>query len=322
MLRNEIAKLNTIRPNPYQNRQRTGLDAESLEKLARSIEQHELINPLVVFQKEGLFYLLAGERRWRAKCLLALVDQGWRWATAAEFVSGQGDAPRQHLVDAGAYFQESEVEIRIVDAPTSAEGKSLTVVENLQQWRPNPIEEAQGFQALLDEGMATAEVADLVCVPEKEVEHSVKLLELDPEIQEWVAEGKFPAKITAVRAILSISDREDRLGLAERAVTEGLKPTVIDQMCARYRKHKKRKPQKNNGAGAPLSIPVEEISSIVIHGPAGCRSISMCPDCAGHLFELMEECCPTCIRGGPSEACLTCDGFLEFAKLLFKDVQQ
>jgi len=111
----------SLRPNPH-NPRRTFSDAE-LDELAASLRERGIIQPIVVRQTRGAtgdYEIIAGERRWRA-------------------------AQRAGL---------HEVPVVVIEA-TDAEALQLAIIENVQRADLNPLEEAQGYRALIDE-LATA----------------------------------------------------------------------------------------------------------------------------------------------------------------------
>ena len=132
-------------------------DETSLQELANSIKEHGLIEPVVVRAiSENHYEIIAGERRWRA-CQLAGHDT-------------------------------IRCEVRDLNDEAVA---AITIIENIQRENLNPIEEAQGYQRLIDEfGYMHEEVAYEVGKSRTKITNSLRLLKLDHKIQDYLREGK------------------------------------------------------------------------------------------------------------------------------------
>jgi ParB family chromosome partitioning protein len=136
-----------LRPSRWQYRRH--FETDGLLELARSIQQYGLINPLLVFRHEDAisYELIAGERRLRASCALALAAKpGGTLAGAIQLTATPewwADAPAM-LADLDA---TAPCELRVGDANTY---RPIVVLENLQRENPSPIEEAIGFQLLIE----------------------------------------------------------------------------------------------------------------------------------------------------------------------------
>ena len=146
--------LDQIVPTPLQPR--TDFRGERLLELIESIKVHGIIQPLIVRQNNGKYELIAGERRWRAACEIGL-----------------DEAPI------------------IVRKATDQEVLELALIENLQREDLNPIEEAQAFARLAREfGLKQEEIAQKVGKSRAGVANSMRLLELHPDIQAWLTQGR------------------------------------------------------------------------------------------------------------------------------------
>lgn len=171
-----------VRPNP-KNPRRTFPEAE-LDELAQSIREHGIVQPVIVRPAgENRFEIIAGERRWRA-------------------------AQRAGLVDL-------PVIVRDVNDRTALE---LAIVENVQRADLNPLEEAQGYQQLIDEHEYTqADLGRVVGKSRSHVANTLRLLKLPPSVSSLLQTGA----LTAGHArTLVLADDPD--GLARRIVGEGL----------------------------------------------------------------------------------------------------
>ena len=146
--------VSSIRPNPFQPR--TRLDEPALAELTASIEASGLLQPVVVRPRNGTYELIAGERRWRAVQRL-----GWRTVPAVV-----KDADDQTLL-------------------------TLALIENLQRHDLSAIDEALGYQRLMDEfKMPQAEVARMVGRSRPAIANLLRLLRLPADVRALVHEGK------------------------------------------------------------------------------------------------------------------------------------
>ena len=144
----------------YSNQPRKIFDEEALAELADSIREHGIIQPLTVRKlASGYYQIIAGERRWRAARLAGL----------------------------------SEVPAVVVDADDK-KAAELALVENLQREDLNPMEEAAGFQALMQTyHMTQEEAAQRVGKSRSAVANALRLLGLHPPVRALVEEGKLSA---------------------------------------------------------------------------------------------------------------------------------
>ena len=172
-----------VSPNP-KNPRRHFADAE-LTDLAQSIREHGIVQPVLVRRKgeAGRYEIIAGERRWRA-------------------------AQRAGLT-------EIPVLVRDVDDRTSLE---LAIIENVQRADLNPVEEAQGYQQLIDEHNYTqADLGQVIGKSRSHVANTLRLLKLPDVIRDLLVDGALSAghARTLVTAV-------DPAGLAKRIVEGGL----------------------------------------------------------------------------------------------------
>jgi ParB family transcriptional regulator, chromosome partitioning protein len=190
--------IDLIDPSPYQPR--TRFREEALEELARSIKASGIIQPLVVRPVAGRFQLIAGERRWRA-------------------------AQRAGLTKVSAIVRQVSDELAL----------EMTLVENIQREDLNAIETARAFDRLMEEFQLTQEaVAERTGKDRATVANAVRLLKLEPTIQEWIEEGKLSAGHG--RALLAVADPQLRMRYAQRASRGGLTVRQIERLAARRAK--------------------------------------------------------------------------------------
>ena len=185
-----------VEPGLKQPRKR--FDPETLADLAESIRTHGIIQPLTVRRlSSGYYQIIAGERRWRAAKLAGL----------------------------------SEVPAVIIEAD-DRRVMELGLIENLQREDLNPMEEALGYQALVqDYGLTQEEAAQRVGKSRPAVANAMRLLALPDAIQALLEEGKLSAGHG--RAILSVPDSGLQKKLAQKVVQEGLSVRQTEAMAKR-----------------------------------------------------------------------------------------
>jgi ParB family chromosome partitioning protein len=184
------APIESLQPNP-RNPRRAFTDAE-LDELAGSIRERGIIQPIVVRQAAGdTFEIIAGERRWRA-------------------------AQRAGL---------HEVPIAVVDA-TDAQSLEFAIIENVQRTDLNPIEEAAGYVALMEQCNHTQEeVAQIVGKSRPYVANMVRLLKLPEPVKALVRSNKLSAG--HARLLLGQGNAEQ---LAQSIIDRGLSVRQVEQM--------------------------------------------------------------------------------------------
>src|SRR5271155_3205472 len=187
--------IDLIDPSPYQPR--TRFREEALDELARSIQSSGIIQPLVVRTLGKRFQLIAGERRWRA-------------------------AQRAGLTKVSAIVRQVPDELAL----------EMTLVENIQREDLNAIEAARAFERLMDEFQLTQEaVAERTGKDRATVANSIRLLKLEPTIQDWIEEGKLTAGHG--RALLAVADSPLRMRYAQRAARGGVTVRQIERLASR-----------------------------------------------------------------------------------------
>lgn len=187
--------IDLIEPSPYQPR--TRFREEALDELARSIQASGIIQPLVLRAVGNRYQLIAGERRWRA-------------------------AQRAGLNKVTAIIKQVPDELAL----------EMTLVENIQREDLNAIEQARAFERLMDEFHATQEaVAERTGKDRATVANAIRLLKLEPTIQDWIEEGKLTAGHG--RALLAVADSQLRMRYAQRAARGGLTVRQIERLASR-----------------------------------------------------------------------------------------
>lgn len=203
-------KISEIEPN--HNQPRKEFDEDALNALAESIKTHGLIQPILVKPLFGGGYeIVAGERRYRA-CQLA----------------GITDVP---------------VTIREL---TDQETMEIALIENLQREDLNPIEEALGYKALMDEHNLSQEaVSQAVGKSRPAIANTLRLLNLPDEVTEMVKAGKLSAG--HARALLSVEDKDMVKTLADEVIASDLSVRQTERLA----KQAIRKPAKKTQPKQP-----------------------------------------------------------------------
>lgn len=200
-----IVKLSKIEPNKEQPRKE--FDEDALAELADSIRQYGLLQPILVQDRKTYYEIIAGERRWRA-CKLA----------------GLKEVPV------------------IIKNYTDQEIVEISLIENIQREDLNPIEEALAYKRLLNEfNLKQEEVAEKVSKSRAAVTNSIRLLKLSDEIQDMVIKGNISTG--HARALLSLTEHEEQLMVAEKIVKETLSVRDVEKLVKGFNKPKKEKPE-------------------------------------------------------------------------------
>lgn len=183
-----------VEPNPGQPRQ--DFDAEELQALADSISVHGVIQPLTVRElPSGYYQIIAGERRWRAARLAGL----------------------------------SDVPAVVVEADDK-KAMELALIENLQRQDLNPVEEALGYQSLIEEyGLTQEEAASRVGKSRPAVANTLRLLSLCPGVLEKLKSGALTAG--HARAILSLKSEKKQLEAAQKIIALALSVRQAETLC-------------------------------------------------------------------------------------------
>lgn len=194
-----------IQPNPHQPR--TFMDAEKLAELAASIQEHGLIQPLIVTQSGAQYTLIAGERRWRAA----------RQAGLAELPV-------------------------IIKEATPQEMLELALIENIQRADLNPLEEAHAYQQLMEEfGLIQEEVAKRVGKGRSTVANLVRLLKLPPNIQQAVANGQISG--AHGRALLPLPTPEAQTAAMNQIIKHNLSVRQAEALVTKLLAEQKPAPK-------------------------------------------------------------------------------
>ena len=183
-----------VEPNRSQPRQ--DFDEEELQALADSIEEHGIIQPLTVRQLDsGYYQIIAGERRWRAARIAGL----------------------------------DEVPVVVMEAD-DRKAMELALIENLQRQDLNAVEEALGYQSLMEDyGLTQDEAAKRVGKSRPAVANSLRLLGLCPEVLEKLRKGELTAG--HARAILMLKSEKKQQEAAQKIIALGLSVRQAELIC-------------------------------------------------------------------------------------------
>lgn len=182
-----------IVPNP--NQPRIHFNETELRELSESIQEHGVLQPLLVRKHGNGYEIIAGERRYQASKLAGL--------------------------------EELPVIIKEVN---DEEMLALALIENLQRSDLNPVEEAKGYRQLIDaSGMTQEALSKAVSKSRSAITNSLRLLDLSEVVQQMIFEGKLTAG--HARAILAVPYEDARIRLAEKVVAEGLSVRATENLA-------------------------------------------------------------------------------------------
>ncbi len=194
-----------MKVEPKADQPRTIFDEEALTELSESIKQHGIIQPITVRRlPTGYYQIIAGERRWRAARMAGL----------------------------------KEVPVCIIEADdrTAAE---LALVENLQRADLNPVEEARGYQRLIQEfGLTQEEAAQAVGKSRPVITNTMRLLTLPREVLDLLESGMISAG--HARALLAIAENDLRVEAARLIVAKGLSVRQTEALAVSIGKKKEK----------------------------------------------------------------------------------
>ncbi|MEA1866564.1 MAG: ParB/RepB/Spo0J family partition protein [Thermodesulfobacteriota bacterium] len=196
-----LCPIEKIRPNPDQPRKH--IDQNALESLARSIKEKGVLQPLVVWEVDGVYELIVGERRWRAAQKAGL----------------------------------KAVPVVIKDVSPD-ELLELALVENIQREDLNPLEEAMAYSRLIDElGLTQSQVASRVGRERPTVANFLRLLQLPDYAQADLLDGRL--SMGHARAVLMLEDPESQKELRDQIIKVDLSVRQAEALARRLAKGKR-----------------------------------------------------------------------------------
>lgn len=204
MVSTSTLPINEIIPNKEQPRKT--FDEGALQELADSIAVHGVLQPLLVRPLlSGGYQLIAGERRWRASRMAGL----------------------------------KEVPV-IIRELSDSEAMEIAIIENLQREDLNPIEEAEGLQALIDKCDYTQEqVAVSVGKSRPAIANALRLLKLPEEVRQMTKEGEISAG--HARALLAFDNQAIMYEVAKQIVSDKLTVRDVERLAKRPTKSAEKK---------------------------------------------------------------------------------
>lgn len=201
-----VSSLRIAEIEPDRAQPRKVFEDTALSELAASIEEHGILQPIVVRPSpQGGYKIVAGERRWRAARL-----------------AGQNEIPV------------------IVKEISDAQAMEIALIENLQRENLDPIEEAMGYRQLMERCNYTQEMAAAKLAKSRSaVANSLRLLNLPEKVLQYLQNGKMTQG--HAKAILSLSSQELQQQAAEIIVTNALNVRQAEALCKKMSKEPKQK---------------------------------------------------------------------------------
>lgn len=218
-----------IKPNPFQPRK--VFDTEALKDLASSIAEHGLLQPVLVYEDEGEYFLIAGERRLRAS---KLAKKGTIKAVIAN-----------EYIDKGRL-------------------RELAIVENIQRENLNPLDLAHSYQELIDDYNITHEgLAKKLKKSRVQITNTLRILELSEYVQDLIVQNKLTQGHAKI--MVGLPEKEQQV-LADSVIGQKLSVRETEQLAKNMKLGqsnrqvpKKSKNSSSNEALEELLIALEEM---------------------------------------------------------------
>lgn len=188
--------VDSIHPNPFQPRK--SFQKIALQQLADSMKEDGIIQPVVVYKREGKYFLVVGERRWRAAQLL-------KWEKIPAVIKE---------------FSDNDV-------------MAKALIENIQREELNAIEIAEGIEALIAQsGEGQQETAEKLGMARATLANFLRLLKLPGSIKEAIVQGKLDQG--HARALLALKSDGDMLAAAAQVMRKGLSVRQAEMLVKKY----------------------------------------------------------------------------------------
>ncbi len=202
-------ELDLIEPNRKQPRKY--FDEAALEELAASLKTYGMIQPIVVKENGEYYEIIAGERRWRAAKIAGL----------------------------------AKVPV-VIKKWEEGEAFEAALVENLQREDLNPMEEAESYQRLQEEfGLSQEKIAEKVGKSRSAITNSLRLLQLDPRVRNFVVENKLTGG--HARTLLPVTNGDEQFELAEYVIEEGLSVRAVEALVKAHLEKAEKPAEKEEG---------------------------------------------------------------------------
>lgn len=210
---NEVVTLKISQIEPNRNQPRRSFDEDALEELSQSIKEHGVLQPILVRpQIYGGYQIVAGERRYRASRMAGLTE-----------------------IPA------------IIKELSDSETMQIALIENLQRRDLSDLEEAKGYQTLMDEyGFSQEDVARTVGKSRSAVANTLRLLGLPDDVKELLDQGKLSAG--HARALLAVDQEKEIKEAADKIIKEGLSVRQTEKLV------------KSMGSAKPKKQAVQKLS--------------------------------------------------------------
>lgn len=211
---NDIQVKKTLRTSeiePNRDQPRKAFSDEAITALADSIREHGMLQPILVRPlSTGGYQIVAGERRWRAARMAGL----------------------------------DEVPVNIREL-SDLETMQIAIIENLQRENLNPVEEASGYNELIEKfGMTQEKVAKMVGRSRSAVANAVRILSLPERVLKMLENGDISAG--HARALLGFEDEEMLIATALRAADGGLTVRQVEKAAQKSTEHSEEVSGKSN----------------------------------------------------------------------------
>lgn len=194
-------EISRIAANPFQPR--TDFDPQALQELKQSIAENGLVTPVTVRPHQGSYQLIAGERRFRA-----VQELGYE-----------------------------RIPAYVLEVHDDRQMMEMALIENVQRENLNPIEEALGYQRLIDECTLTQEVvAQKVGKDRVTIANALRLLKLPDSVQESLRKSELSAG--HARALLGLPDRAQQIDLWKTILKNSLSVRQVEKLVQRASKPK------------------------------------------------------------------------------------
>ena len=206
--KNSVIEVDINKIEPGVGQPRKNFDREKIEALAESIKEHGIIQPLIVTKENDLYYIIAGERRWRAA----------RVAGIKKVPVIEREASTKEVVE-------------------------LALIENIQREDLNPVEEAEAYNKLIkDYSMTQEQVATVVGKSRPAVANMLRLLNLSKEVRNMLISGEI--SVGQARPLLAIEKTKEQNEVAKYVVKAELNARQIEQYVKKYLNKKEKNVEK------------------------------------------------------------------------------
>lgn len=195
----EVQVKKTIRTSeiePNREQPRKNFSEDAISSLAESIREHGMLQPILVRPMAlGGYQIVAGERRWRAARMLGL----------------------------------DEVPVNIREL-SDTQAMQIAIIENLQRENLNPVEEANGYNELIEKyGMTQEKVAQMVGRSRSSVANAIRILSLPENVLKMLGDGRL--SMGHAKALLGFDDRELLISIAEKACNGGMTVRQVENIA-------------------------------------------------------------------------------------------